>query len=119
MKKLLSLEWTSKISCGKKHRNNQCYDYYLIRLVDKDSMSASKISDQQILLTTITRWIPTQRYFRRNTNEQVLETLLDNKEVFEHALEQFDLELNFKSELEPIIPPTSKKRKHMHQLKVP
>ena len=121
MQKLLSLEWTWKLSCAeKKQRNNQPYDHYLIRLANKNSISyASKISNQQILLPIITGWRSKQRHFWRNTNKQVLETPLDNKEIFEHAMEQFDLELNSKSELKLITPPMSKKWKTMRQLELP
>ena len=96
--------------CGKKQRNNQRYDHYLICLGNKDIISyASRISSQQMLLPLVTGWRSKQRYFRRNTSKQVLETLLDNKEVFEHAMKQFDFKLNPKLELKLITHPMRKK----------
>ena len=69
--------------CGKKQQDNKQYDHCLIRFGKKDSKScASKISQQEILLQIIPEWRSKQCYFRRNTNKQVMYTLLDNKEVF-------------------------------------
>ena len=80
--------------CGKNKRDNKRYDYYLIRLRKKDNESyASKISQQKILLPIIPVWRSKQRYFRMNTDKQVIDTLLDNKEVFKDDIKELDQNL--------------------------
>ena len=92
--KIQTLEWTWKSSCAKKTKNNQRYACCLICLGNKDSMSyASKISNQQIFLPVITGWRSKQQYSRRDTHDQVIDTLLDKKEVSKDAIKELDQKL--------------------------
>lgn len=101
----------------KTKQNNKRYDHYIIRLGKKDSETyASKISLQEIFLPTIPGWRSKQRYFKRNINEHVMNTLLDNDDVFNDAIKELDQQINPTSdedEPEPMLvqPPTAKKQK--------
>ena len=109
-----------KLLGGRTKRDNKQYDHHLIRLRKKDSESyASKISQQEIFLPIIPGWRSKQRYFRRNINKQVIDTLSDNNEVFKDAIEELDQKLNPTSheddtDTEPILlpPPTAEKQNH-------
>ena len=59
----------------------------------KIASHASKISLQQIFLPTIPGWRSKQRYLRRITNEQVLDTLLQNEAVYLDAIKELDQKL--------------------------
>jgi hypothetical protein len=77
---------------GKQQRDNNRHDYYAIRLGSKLSPTyAHKLSLQRDLVPTIPGWRSKQRYFRRNTNKEIIDTLLDNEEVYLDAIEELDL----------------------------
>ena len=104
---------SENVLCEKtKHKDKQ-YKHYLIHLGQKDSVTyAPKISLQQIFQPTIPGWRSKKRYLRRTTNKQVLDTLLQNEEVYLDAIKELDQKLISKpdeDDNEPIKIPITKR----------
>ena len=69
--------------------------HYVIRLGRRCSETySSSITKQQIWLPKIPGWSSKQRYFRRLTNEVVLNTILDHKEVYQDKLDELDTKIS-------------------------
>ena len=100
---------------GKHSININDTNIILSALDRKIASHASKISLQQIFLPTILGWISKQRYLRRTTNKQILDTLLQNEAVYLDDIKELDQKLIYKpdeDDNEPIqLLPIAKKQK--------
>ena len=76
---------------GKKQSNDQRCHYYVLHLGLRQSDSyARSISLQCVWLSRIPGWTAKQRYFRRNVNNVVLKTQLNNDQLYEELLTELD-----------------------------
>ena len=65
--------------------------HVLLRVGSHNSATyAKKLSDQKVWLPTIPGWSSKQRYFRRHTNDEVVQTLLNHDEVHRDSIKELD-----------------------------
>ncbi len=109
--------------CGRTQCDADRERYYVVRLGRRDSPTyATTLGRQKVFLPTTPGWRAKQRYFRRMTNDLVTETLIENEQMYEDAMEELELKIKPKpEEQDPETPPSPdpKRSKFVNREQVP
>ena len=88
------LDLTSVLFCKKQEPGSRTRHYAICLGRRCSDTYSSSITKQQIWLPKIPGWSSKQRYFQRLTNEVVLDTILDHKEVYQDKLAELDTKIS-------------------------